>query len=89
MKNSPMTGYWQYRYDEARRVILRYPVKLMQEYRRFTLCAENCELNVAYIKRNVTIHGVTYECKTSSELSLLIEKGITYNPVSWAKLWVY
>jgi NADH-quinone oxidoreductase subunit C len=55
MKNFPMTGYWQHRYDEARRVILRYPVKLMQEYRRFTLSVETFEVKVDYLHedRNV------------------------------------
>lgn len=53
MKNSPMTGYWQHRYDEARRTILKYPVKLMQEYRRFTFSVDTWEIRVDF-ERNYT-----------------------------------
>jgi len=89
VKNFPMTGYWQYRYDEARRVILKYPVKLMQEYRRFTLSVENHEVLVDFLKWNKLPNDELCKYRTSTELSLSLEKGITYDPESWEKLWHY
>ena len=77
MKNFPMTGYWQYRYDEARRVILRYPVKLMQAYRRFTLGLEyHGEVKFDF-ENNILAHLHDKLASVSSR-----RDNITYDPES-------